>query len=70
MIVFMENTIVLTDAERSNSTSERRVAVGAFEFFHSGIAAADGVLPVGGVDGSAVSCGPVHTQGRFQRDTR
>jgi hypothetical protein len=35
----------------------------AFEFFDSGITVVDGVLPVGGPDGSAVSCGPVQRQG-------
>jgi hypothetical protein len=35
----------------------------AFGFLHSGIAVVDGVLPVGGIDGSAVSRGLLYTQG-------
>ena len=35
----------------------------AFRFFRSGAVMVDGVLPVGGIDGSAVSLGPFDTQG-------
>jgi hypothetical protein len=34
-----------------------------FEFFYSGIAMIDGILPVNGIDVGAVSCGPFCSQG-------